>query len=53
MWMTVVNLLIPLAIVLLLIFSWLGVRTYRQSVHSWDEIKIKASQSGVKTFDNE
>lgn len=52
MWMTIVDLLIPLAIVLLLVFTWLGVRAYRQGVNSWHKIKVKASESGTKTFDD-
>lgn len=51
MWITVMNLLMLLAVVLLLLFTGIAVRAYVQGRHSWKDIEVKASQSGIKGFD--
>ena len=51
MWITVMNLLMLLAVALLLLFTGIAVRAYVQERHSWKDIEVKASQSGIKGFD--
>lgn len=44
------NLLLLLAISLLLFITVIAIRAYFQDKHSWEDIKVKASQSGITGF---
>lgn len=52
MWITVMNLLMLLGVVLFLLFAGLGVRAYLQERHSLKNIETKARKSGRKGFDD-
>jgi hypothetical protein len=51
MWITVMNLLMLLALTVLFLFTIIGIRAYVKERYSWREIELKASESGIKGFD--
>ncbi|WP_158527407.1 hypothetical protein [Pelagibaculum spongiae] len=52
MWITVMNLLMVLAILLLFVFTGLAARAHLHERHAWKDIELRASQSGIKRFDD-
>ena len=51
MWITVKNLLMVLAIVLLFVFTAIGMRAYAQERRCWKNIEAKACHSHIDEFD--
>lgn len=50
MWITLMNLLILFAVLLLIIITGIAVRAYKQERHDWNEIKEKAKHSDINEF---